>query len=334
MEEAELKEVEALAQQLAGAPEPVDPNDWPEKLPRQSELLYQKRNYRLWSAACLMAHSMTKSPFLRVLLRIEAVDGMRRIAGLWPLDEAVELLKLSGADLQELSESPLRNRLLQLHCYNAAMVFHEAGHFAKAAEAHAEAAVFCEDEDKKLIELFMGTMAELEDMLVSVSPGSGQMILADCLEDLQQLGARLLELLGDSVDDMRWKANIKTTLALSGWLVQKIPPDAATVLYLMGMSPELRKLTKPRVAVLTAMRLLQDGKLKEASNHLEEVTDQDNITWYCAAMMVKAEIYHRLAKELDYRATLKKLVNLPKVRHGGVLFVILARRKLDEMNTK
>lgn len=119
--------------------EPVPNNDsWlgEKKFRDLEQPSFLPRLFREYEDLCEKAEKMTSEPTVRALFQINRINGLRRLPEGERDDDLIRrLFEEVDGSLQNLEDSPRKNRLLQLRHYHAGTFFRVIGDYLSAAES-------------------------------------------------------------------------------------------------------------------------------------------------------------------------------------------------------
>ncbi|MEK7644503.1 MAG: hypothetical protein AAB390_04345 [Patescibacteria group bacterium] len=153
------------------------------------DLLYNpdKADRARYAAIFGMAAELSASIERRATFRLEQVNGLRRQPGLWDIKAVTRLLEQTQDMILGLPDGTRRDRLNELECYHAGLVYREAGDYEKAIEAQVKSASFAHDMARRAISHFCATVEYCHHGLVT----GDSTIMADALCHLMMSSERL-----------------------------------------------------------------------------------------------------------------------------------------------
>ena len=289
MKDTEVRQLaETLVTLLARG---VDPND----LPFRTKILYEDGKPALWELICLTAQKLgVTDQVVRIWLRLEEVNGLRRQPGKDHLTAAMEKLRFIKELIEQIGENhpQSKQRLLGLWCYHGAMVYHALGEFQAAADCHKlEVDLAASGRDRTLARF--NQSVELASSIV-VMVGR---LDSDAVSQILHVGREALRHLGTSAEDKRWSANILCHSIFWGWLGRQLPArkvgdDEYTsftviVAHLSDLPAEIKPAFAHAMPVIQAIAKLVERDYAKAAELASNPATKAETEWHGYALLVR-----------------------------------------------
>ncbi len=302
--------IETIGARLAGLGPDTDSNDWPER----DQILYKEKNPMLWLRICERAQQLApEEAVVRIWLRLEEINGMRRLNGLWPIDVVVTKHAFVRLLIDKLGpDHPRYKRLLGLWCYHGAMIHHLLGRFDDAARCHETEVELAEDERGKALAVFT---QRVEEVNAAVVAGCDELFM--WTQRLLEASYAADEQLGKSGEDLRWRANVYCHMLFYGWLqgYGKSAVGLAEVEFLEKLPADLAPAFAHALPVIRAIAALWDDNYAAAEACLDQPEVKNQIDWHGNALLVKLAI--RRMRHRPTRDVLAEIEALGSTEHGG-----------------
>lgn len=310
----EINQDQIIAEMLALDPETTDSRDWP----WVQEIIYQKKNFRLWAEICGRAAAMTADPILKILFLLEYINGFRRQSGLWDIQYAVRHMDETKELIENLRDvHPRKLRLLELWAYHSGWVYRSAGEFLKAADAHIFELDIAKLRKDKNAAAIASHNLQLALMEWDISQGHLDKVF---FELFSGANARLLKVLSISINnanDLRWRANILCHQAWYDFLVkrQKTTKD---VFQILVQTAEKLNITEFAgiYTILRACNDYLDGDFAGSLKHIGQINQSLSIYWRSYAMLLKSLALEKLGRADEAELLKSQIRELPKIEHG------------------
>lgn len=287
----------------------TDSNDWPIR----NEVLYKQNNPTLWSEICQEAlmHNRVQDPVVRIWLRIEEVNGLRRQSGLWQ-NVAKEKLGFIRKLIDELGfDHPRRARLLGLWAYHGAMVFHIAGEFSKAA--------CCHQEEEALAELAKdGWHQAVAHFCWAIENANAAVVAGEFShEDVTSVIEACLRVVAiadkTSTECIRWQANVYCHMVFWSWfggsktLVTVLPK---WVDFLESLPSDIVPVFAHALPVVRAISSYYSGDYIGAVNLTNDLAIKADPDWYERALVVRLFSLKQIGDQTKVVAVLNEISEL------------------------
>lgn len=229
-----------------------------------------------YAAFCSNAHEIATEPTIKALFQINQIGGLRRLPEGEREDDLIrQLFNEADSLLQNLEDSPRKNRLLSLRRYHEGIFFREVGDYLKAAESQDRSAELAEaagDIKSAAISRFSAAFERINNALVN-APRSAKLELAKKAE----AGKTLYEALEVESDptSIRYKLfNGPNQLILTHFWANE-PYDGRSDRNRLGqlesVDPEFFSQRQSDISVTLAIEAWSQGSQEEARQLAEKV---------------------------------------------------------------